>query len=56
MALYVNSVINITKGFFIVPEFGYYDYGDTSQRSPIDNSAIEDGDMFYFGAKWQINF
>lgn len=46
---YVNAIIDIVPGFFIVPEFGYYDF--------MDNMDGEDeGSETYFGAKWQINF
>jgi hypothetical protein len=45
---YVNATINITKGFFIVPEIGM-------QKLSEDASTAEP-EVFYFGAKWQINF
>jgi len=51
---YVNAVINITPGFFVVPEIGYasYDY--------VDGRFAGEGDpnpnLLYVGAKWQINF
>jgi hypothetical protein len=45
---YLNATINITKGFFIVPEVGMITYSD-------DVSDAEP-QVFYFGAKWQINF
>ncbi len=51
---YVNATINIVPGFFIVPEVGYasYDY--------VDGRFAGEGDpnpnIFYAGAKWQINF
>jgi len=44
---YANAVITIAPGFFIVPEIGVVD------REDIDEN---DNDIFYFGAKWQINF
>ncbi|MDY6791473.1 MAG: porin [Thermodesulfobacteriota bacterium] len=46
---YVNCTINIAPGFFIVPEVGKID------RDKDENNADE-GDITYFGAKWQINF
>jgi hypothetical protein len=49
MQIYANCSIDITKGFFIVPEVGFVDYGD-------NHAGVEEGDMTYFGAKWQINF
>jgi hypothetical protein len=45
---YVNATINITKGFFIVPEIGMQTFSE--EASP------EEPEVFYFGAKWQINF
>jgi hypothetical protein len=46
---YLNATINIAPGFFIVPEVGMIDF-DTD---PENN---EQGEVTYFGAKWQINF
>ena len=48
-ALYVQAVLNISPGFFIVPEIGYIDFGDSS-------AEVDQGSQTYFGAKWQINF
>jgi len=47
---YVNATINITKGFFIVPEIGMVD------RKESATAGAEQGDITYFGLKWQINF
>jgi hypothetical protein len=44
---YLNCVINIAPGFFVVPEFGMVDY---------EVQDTDTGDFTYFGAKWQINF
>jgi hypothetical protein len=46
--IYVNATVNIAPGFFIVPEIGML----TGQE---DDSSAEP-EIFYFGAKWQINF
>jgi hypothetical protein len=48
-AAYVQSVIALAPGVYIIPEVGYYDY---------DNNASGDdaGSLFYLGGKWQINF
>lgn len=46
--IYLNATVNITKGFFVVPEVGM-----------ITNSlggATNEPETFYLGAKWQINF
>ncbi len=49
IALYVQSVIALAPGVYIIPEIGYYDY---------DNNATGDdaGSLIYGGAKWQVNF
>lgn len=49
MAIYLQSVITLAPGVFIIPEVGYYDY---------DNNADGDdaGTLMYLGGKWQINF
>jgi hypothetical protein len=48
-AAYVQSVIALAPGVYVIPEVGYYDY---------DNNATGDdaGSLFYIGGKWQINF
>lgn len=48
-AMYAQAVINIAKGFFVVPEIGKVDYKE-------DAAGNDQGDTTYFGAKWQINF
>jgi len=49
IAVYVQSVIALAPGVYVIPEIGYYDY---------DNNATGDdaGSLIYGGAKWQINF
>jgi hypothetical protein len=46
---YLNCTINIAPGFFIQPEVGMIDFKD-------DPAGAEQGELTYFGAKWQINF
>ena len=48
-AVYVQSLIALAPGVYIIPEVGYYD---------LDNAASGDdaGSKVYLGAKWQINF
>ena len=46
---YVNAVITFAPGVFIVPEIGKVDYQE-------DMTGADQGDLTYFGAKWQINF
>lgn len=45
---YLNCTINITKGFFIVPELGMI--------TASDDLSSSEPEVFYWGAKWQINF
>jgi hypothetical protein len=46
---YLNCKINLAKGLFITPEIGYYDLADNS-------AGDDEGDILYYGLKWQINF
>ncbi|MBW1692542.1 MAG: hypothetical protein JRJ70_17750 [Deltaproteobacteria bacterium] len=52
-SMYVQAVITMAKGFYIVPEFGTVDYGDLEVTGAPDTKQ---GDISYFGAKWHINF
>jgi hypothetical protein len=47
---YVQAPLTLADGVFLVPEFGYYDLDDTNLKD------VEEGDRWYLGAKWQINF
>jgi hypothetical protein len=49
MDIYVQAVLQIAPGVFIIPEVGVQDRGD-------DGAGVDEGDRTYFGAKWQINF
>lgn len=49
MAYYLQATITLAKGVTIVPEIGVLDYLD-------DASGVDEGDAFYWGMKWQINF
>jgi len=49
---YVQAVITIAKGFFIVPEVGVWD-DKTADAGPL---STDEGKDTYFGLKWQINF
>jgi hypothetical protein len=46
---YVNARINLAKGVFILPEFGHYDLADNF-------AGADQGDVTYYGLKWQIDF
>ena len=45
---YVNATINVAPGFFIVPEIGQIFWSE--------DATDPEPDLFYAGAKWQINF
>ena len=52
--VYLNTTVNIAPGFFIVPEIGYasYDYAAVTVAGQDEAKP----NIFYAGAKWQINF
>ena len=48
-AVYLQAMITMAPGVFLCPEVGYYDY--------MDNTAgNSQGNLWYAGAKWQIDF
>jgi hypothetical protein len=49
-AAYVQSVIALAPGVYVIPEVGYYDYDNNV------TSGNDQGSLFYIGGKWQINF
>jgi hypothetical protein len=48
-SVYVQGVVSLAPGVWLIPEVGYYDLGD-------DINGDDEGDQFYLGAKWQIDF
>jgi hypothetical protein len=52
-AYYLQAVISLAPGVWIIPEAGYYDYGDDFSA---DGNGRDAGNQFYAGAKWQIDF
>jgi hypothetical protein len=53
MEYYLQTVITMAKGVYLVPEVGYRDYGDLEG----DVEGKQDlGSLWYAGAKWQIDF
>jgi hypothetical protein len=46
---YVNCTVNFAPGVFIVPEVGMIDLKDNAANA-------DEGEITYFGLKWQINF
>jgi len=54
MEYYLQAVWTLANGVYLVPEVGYRDYGDLE---PGGNLAdIDLGNLWYAGAKWQIDF
>jgi hypothetical protein len=52
MTYYANLPIQLADGVFVVPEIGYFDFGDKK----VGGVETKQGSDTYFGAKWQINF
>jgi hypothetical protein len=50
-AYYVQGVVSLAPGVWMIPEAGYYNFGDVFAVDGKDG-----GDQFYLGAKWQIDF
>jgi hypothetical protein len=48
-SVYLQAVVTLAPGVYIVPEVGYFDYLD-------DNAGNDEGYRWYAGAKWQIDF
>ncbi|MGD8611910.1 MAG: hypothetical protein PVJ44_14400 [Desulfobacterales bacterium] len=46
---YLQSVIAMAPGVWLIPEVGYYDLKN-------DIEGDDEGNFFYLGAKWQIDF
>jgi hypothetical protein len=46
---YVQSVVALAPGVYIIPEVGYFDFGNDPQN-------LDQGKQWYAGAKWQIDF
>ncbi|MFZ0611012.1 MAG: hypothetical protein WAM73_02110 [Desulfobacterales bacterium] len=55
MEYYLQAVVTLAKGVYIVPEVGFRDYGDFETNNPLVPN-INLGDLWYAGAKWQIDF
>lgn len=53
LTYYVNLPIRLADIFFIIPEIGFIDFGDSEITGVPDEDL---GDSWYAGAKWQINF
>jgi len=58
MEYYLQAVITLAQGVYLIPEVGYRDFGDLETDTPFGISApdVDEGSLFYAGAKWQIDF
>jgi hypothetical protein len=67
LTYYINAPIRLADIFYFIPEIGYIDYGDVTYKVPCVSDCcpttafancddIDQGDLWYIGAKWQINF
>ncbi len=52
---YINCVINLAPGVFVVPEFGIISDDEIKNAGGVAGTTKET-ETTYFGAKWQINF
>ena len=50
-AMYLQAVIQMAPGVFLVPEVGYDTY-----LADYAGNGFSAGSQFYLGGKWQINF
>jgi hypothetical protein len=53
--MYLNAVWTMAPCVFLVPEAGFRDFGELKIDVPGEPN-IDLGSLWYFGAKWQINF
>jgi len=44
------------KNVFIIPEFGFGDYGNNTVKTAGVETETDLGSAWYLGIKWQINF
>ena len=51
-AVYLQSLVTLAPGVFLVPEIGYIDFGEVTGTGPERGL----GELWYLGAKWQIDF
>jgi hypothetical protein len=49
LVAYLQAMITLAPGVFLCPEVGYYDYMDGV-------NGADQGNLWYAGAKWQIDF
>ena len=49
---YVNATLTLAPGVYIIPEVGYFDFGDLE----LPTGDVAQGDATYYGVEWKINF
>jgi hypothetical protein len=49
---YVNATLTLAPGVYIIPEVGYFDFGDLE----LPGGDTDQGDATYYGVEWKINF
>jgi hypothetical protein len=54
--VYLNAQIFLTKTFRFTPEVGYFDLRTRSQDPGAAAATVEQGDQWYWGAYWRIDF
>jgi hypothetical protein len=47
--LYLQGMITLAPGVFLCPEIGYFKAGE-------NRFDLDAGDLWYVGAKWQLDF
>ena len=52
---YLQAVWKLAPSVYLIPEVGYRDFGKLKFSNP-DFEDVDLGSLFYFGAKWQIDF
>ena len=52
--LYLSALWTMAPGVYLAPEVGYYKYGKVKFKD--DTPDFDLGNLFYIGAKWQIDF
>jgi len=53
---YLQAMWSPAKNVFIVPEFGWVDYGKNDVTTAGVTTSTDLGSAWYLGIKWQINF
>jgi len=49
---YIQMPITLAKGVTVTPEVGRFD----EKEYVVDGQTVDDGNAFYYGAYWRIDF